>query len=229
MKYKVILFDADETLFDFKSSEKESFKNTILEFGIDYDEDYHFGTYKEINTAIWKELEEGLITPKKLKIERFKRFLDKLDMNFDENEFAAAYMKHLGNSSILLDGAVELIQDISDKYVLSIITNGITNVQQRRIKNSPIAEYFSDIFISEEIGVSKPNPDIFRHAINSLGSFSNDEILMVGDSLSSDIKGGINYKIDTCWYNPNKLDNTSGLNPTYEISDYNQLKELLLA
>ena len=225
MKYKVILFDADETLFDFKSSEKESFKNTILEFGIDYDEDYHFGTYKEINTAIWKELEEGLITPKKLKIERFKRFLDKLDMNFDENEFAAAYMKHLGNSSILLDGAVELIQDISDKYVISIITNGITNVQQRRIKNSPIAEYFSDIFISEDIGVSKPNPDIFKHAINSLGSFSNDEILMVGDSLSSDIKGGINYKIDTCWYNP---DNKAAKYPSkYQIGALSELEKIL--
>ena len=109
MKYKVILFDADETLFDFKKSEREAFKNTMIEFNIEYDENYHFSTYKEINTAIWKELEDGLITQEKLKTERFRRFIHKLGLNFNENDFASTYMKHLANGSFLFDGAIELI------------------------------------------------------------------------------------------------------------------------
>ena len=228
MKYKVILFDAAETLFDFKKAEKEAFKNSMLELDIEYDENYHFATYKEINTAIWKELEEGLITQEKLKTERFKRLIDKLDMTFDENDFANIYMTHLGNGSFLFDGAMELIEDLSSKYILSIVTNGLTSVQERRLKKSTIAKHFKDIVISESIGISKPHPDIFEHAINNLGTFNKDEVLMIGDNLNSDIRGGINYNIDTCWYNPNKLENKTDLKPTYEICDYTELRRLLL-
>ena len=228
MKYKVLIFDADETLFDFKKAEKEAFKNSMLELDIEYDENYHFATYKEINTAIWKELEEGLITQEKLKTERFKRLIDKLDMTFDENDFANIYMTHLGNGSFLFDGAMELIEDLSSKYILSIVTNGLTSVQERRLKKSTIAKHFKDIVISESIGISKPNPDIFEHAINNLGTFNKDEVLMIGDNLNSDIRGGINYNIDTCWYNPNKLENKTDLKPTYEICDYTELRRLLL-
>ena len=228
MKYKAILFDADETLFDFKKSEREAFKNTMIEFGFDYDEDYHFNVYKEIYDAIWKELEEGLITQAKLKIERFKRLSDKLETYFDENEFATSYMKHLGDGSFLFDGAIELVQDLSKKYTLSIVTNGLSAVQERRIKQSVIAKYFKDIVISEEFGVSKPHPHIFEHAINNLGNFSKDEVLMIGDSLSSDIRGGINFNIDTCWFNPNKSENKTDLTPTYEVDDFEEIRNLLL-
>lgn len=228
MKYKVILFDADETLFDFKKAEKEAFKNTMIEFGVSYDESYHFNIYKEINTAIWKELEEGLITQEKLKTERFRRFIEKIEMDFNENDFATTYMKYLGEGSFLFEGAKELIEDLSDKYILSIVTNGLTTVQERRVKKSVIAKYFKDIVISEEVGISKPNPDIFEHAINNLGKFSKDEVLMIGDSLNSDIRGGINYNIDTCWYNPNNAENKTNLKPTYEMVDYKELRNLLL-
>ena len=228
MKYKVILFDADETLFDFKKAEREAFKNTMIEFGVSYDESYHFNIYKEINTAIWKELEEGLITQEKLKTERFRRFIEKIEMDFNENDFATTYMKYLGEGSFLFEGAKELIEDLSDKYILSIVTNGLTAVQERRVKKSVIAKYFKDIVISEEVGISKPNPDIFEHAINNLGKFSKDEVLMIGDSLNSDIRGGINYNIDTCWYNPNNAENKTNLRPTYEMVDYKELRNLLL-
>lgn len=228
MKYKVILFDADETLFDFKKAEKEAFKNTMIDFGVDYNESYHFNTYEEINSAIWKELEQGLITQEELKIERFRRFINKIDMNFDENEFSTTYMQYLGEGSFLFEGAMELIEDLSNQYTLSIVTNGLTVVQERRIKKSVIAKYFKDIVISEEVGIAKPYPDIFEYAMSNIGKFSKDEILMIGDNLSSDIKGGINYNIDTCWYNPNKKENKTDLSPTYEISDYKELRSLLL-
>ena len=178
MKYKVILFDADETLFDFKKSEKEAFKNTMIEFGFDYDENYHFSIYKEINTVIWKELEENLITHAELKIERFKRLKDKLGVNFDENEFADAYIKHLGNGSFLLDGAAKLVEELSHKYTLSIITNGLTSVQERRIKKSAISKYFKDLDIgNSHIKSSFPQIDFDKiHTIFSSGSLYNFSI-----------------------------------------------------
>ena len=228
MNYKVLIFDADETLFDFKKAEKEAFKETILEFGINYDESYHFETYKVINSAIWKELEQGLITQSKLKIERFKRLSDKLKISFDEVEFANAYMKHLANGSFLFEDSTDLIKSIKDKYTLVIVTNGLTAVQEKRIKQSSIAKYFNNIVISENICISKPNPGIFEYTLKDMKNIKKSEVLMIGDSLSSDIQGGTNFEIDTCWYNPNKIENKTDLKPTYEVSSLKELKNLLL-
>lgn len=227
MKYEIIIFDADETLFDFKKSEKEAFKNSILSLNIDYIEDYHLKAYSEINTAIWKELEQGLITQEKLKIERFKRLSDKLNLNFNPEDFANSYMNFLRDGSFLYENSLELIQDLSKNFKLYIVTNGLTYVQEKRIKQSIIAKYFEDIIISEEISVSKPNPKIFEYTLRNIENIDKSKILIVGDSLTSDIKGGINFGVDTCWYNPNKLNNKSDIKPKYEISNYDELKEIL--
>ena len=101
-------------------------------------------------------------------------------------------------------------------------------LQEKRIKQSPIAKYFNDIVISENVGVSKPNPGIFEYALNNMDNINKNEILMIGDSLSSDIKGGINFNIDTCWYNPNNLENNTDIIPTYVVSSLNELKNFLL-
>lgn len=228
MKYEVIIFDADETLFDFKKSEKEAFKNTIPEFNIEYDENYHLKIYQDINTTIWKEFEQGLITQRKLKVERFKRLADKLKVSFDETLFAKSYMRHLSNGSFLYDDSIELVESLSKDHKLSIITNGLTAVQENRIRKSIISHHFEDIVISEEISISKPNPKIFEHALNNINHTDKSKVLMVGDSLTSDIQGGINFGIDTCWYNPAKLTNNSGIKPTYEISNFDELKLLVL-
>ncbi|WP_026888687.1 YjjG family noncanonical pyrimidine nucleotidase [Clostridium beijerinckii] len=228
MKYEVILFDADDTLFDFKKSEREAFKNTILEFNIHYDENYHLKIYHDINTAIWKEFEHGLITQEKLKVERFKRFADKLKIYFNEVEFAKSYIKNLSKCSFLFDGSLELIKSLNKNYKLSIITNGLTSVQENRIRKSIISKYFEDVVISEEISISKPNPEIFEHALKNIHHTNKNTVLMVGDSLTSDIQGGINFGIDTCWYNPNKLENNSNIMPNYEISNFEELEHLLL-
>lgn len=228
MKYEVILFDADETLYDFKKSEREAFKNTMLEFNIEYDEENHLKTYQDINTTLWKEFEQGLITQEKLKIERFKRLSDMLKINFDENNFATLYMKHLSNASFLYDNSIDLLDELNQHYRLGIVTNGLTLVQDKRIRQSTIAKYFDAIVISEEILISKPNPGIFEYTLKNLDFFDKSKVLMVGDSLSSDIQGGINFGIDTCWYNPNKIKNETSIKPTYEISNLDELKSLLL-
>lgn len=227
MKYKIIIFDADETLFDFKKSERDAFKNTMLEFDIEYDENHHLKIYKEINTAIWKELEEGLITQKKLKVERFKRLSDRLDSGFDEGEFAKSYMKHLSYASFLYDDSIELVESLHKDYRLTIITNGLKDVQDNRIRKSIIAKYFEDIVVSEEVQVSKPDPKIFEHTLNNIRHTDKRKVLIVGDSLTSDIQGGINFGIDTCWFNPNKIINETGITPTYEICNLMELKDIL--
>lgn len=227
MKYEIIIFDADETLFDFKKSEREAFKNTMLEFNIEYDENYHLKIYQDINTAIWKEFEDGLITQKKLKIERFKRLSDRLKSEFDEAAFAKSYMKHLSHASFLYDDSVSLVESLHKDYRLSIITNGLKDVQDNRIRKSIIGKYFEDVVISEEVLVSKPDPRIFEHALNNINHADKSKVLMVGDSLTSDIQGGINFGIDTCWFNPGKAPNKTAAKPTYEISNLMELKNIL--
>lgn len=227
MKYEVIIFDADETLFDFKKSEREALKSTMLEFNIEYDEDYHLNVYKDINTAIWKEFEDGLITQEKLKIERFKRLSDRLSAGLDESEFAKSYMKNLSYGSFLYDDSVDLVDSLHKDYRLIIITNGLSDVQDNRIRKSVIARYFADIVVSEEVQISKPDPKIFELALNNIKYTDKNKVLMVGDSLTSDIQGGINFGIDTCWFNPNKIMNKTEIKPTYEISNLMELKDIL--
>lgn len=226
MKYEIILFDADETLFDFKKSEKEAFKNTMLEFGVNYDENYHFKIYQDINTAIWKEFEEGLITQKELKIDRFKRLCDSIKITFNAEALAKAYMKHLADCSFLFDGAINLIEELKPNYKLLIITNGLSDVQNKRIKKSAIAHHFDSIVVSEEVNFSKPSPEIFELALANM-DYDKSKILMVGDSLTSDIQGGINFGIDTCWYNPTKINAPSHLTPTYQVENFDDFKKLL--
>lgn len=227
MKYEVIIFDADDTLFDFKRSEREAFKNTMLEFDIEYDENHHLKIYQGINNAIWKEFENGLITQEKLKVERFKRLSDALNTKFDETLFAKSYIKHLANASFLFEDSLELVESLHKDYKLTIVTNGLKDVQHKRINKSLIAKYFQHIVVSEEVTVSKPDPRIFDHALNNLNHTDKSKVLIVGDSLSSDIKGGINSGIDTCWYNPHKNVNMTDIKPTYEISSLSELKGIL--
>lgn len=229
MKYEIIIFDADETLFDFKKSEREAFKNTMLEFSVDYDPNYHLKIYQDINTAIWKEFEEGRITQEKLKIDRFRRLSKSINMDFDSNELAKSYMNHLADGSFLLEDASVLIENLKKKYKLLIVTNGLTHVQNKRIRKSIIAHHFEDIVISEEANVSKPNPEIFELALKNINHVDKSKVLMVGDSLTSDIQGGINFGIDTCWYNPNKIKNLKNIKPTYEVSNFDELRALLLS
>lgn len=227
MKYQVIIFDADGTLFDFEKSETEAIKNTSLHFGINYDESYHLNVYKNINTKIWKEFEEGKITQKELKTERFNRFFKEINMELSPEDFALKYMEELSLGSFLFDDSTSLIENLHGKAKLTILTNGLTLVQNGRIKKSTIAKYFDDIVISEEVGCSKPNKEIFEIALKNINHVDKSKVLIVGDSLTSDIKGGINFGIDTCYYNPKGIENNTDIKPTYEIKSLLELESIL--
>ncbi len=227
MKYDVILFDADQTLFDFEKSEKYALEKTIEKLGFLYVEEKHLTLYHDVNKKIWKEFEEGLITQEKLKVERFHRFKETMAWDFSPEEFAEHYMEFLSQASFIYDDALELIRSLKEHYKLAIITNGLTRVQSKRIKGSILANYFEEIIISEEIQISKPNPEIFEYTLKKLGQEDKNSVLMVGDSLTSDIRGGILFGIDTCWYNPNKEVNSFEFTPTYEILQLSELWRFL--
>lgn len=227
MKYEVILFDADETLFDFNKAEESALEKAMVEHGAVYDSNHHLVHYREINRGIWDEFERNLITAKELKIERCRRFFEKLGMSIDPKEFSDSYLTALGEMAFLFNGVEEIIDNLHKKYRLILITNGLAKVQRARMKKTLLQNYFDSIVISEEIGISKPNIGIFEHAFKSIGHTDKSTVLIVGDSLKSDIQGGINFGIDTCWYNPRGLNNSTDISPTYEIRSMEELADIL--
>ena len=227
MKYQVLLFDADETLFDFKMAEKQAFLRALEEYKLDVDKEESLKLYSQINKHIWEEFERGEITADRLRVERFERFSKKVEVDFDAVGFSKAYAKFLGEGAYLFEDSVEVIDYLSKKYKLALVTNGLKDVQKSRISKTPLKDYFQELIISDEIKISKPDPRIFDYALDKLDHMDKSKVLMIGDSLTSDMQGGINAGIDTCWYNPNHLENKSGLNLTYEIHSLNELKEIL--
>ncbi len=226
MKYKILLFDLDGTLFDYDQAEQSALKKTFELFGINFI-DRFINEYRVVNKRIWIDYEGGLISQKELKIERFKRFAELIGIEIDVPGFAESYLNHLSEGRYLIAGTMKIIPYLSRYCKLFLITNGLKLVQRRRLRGSEITEYFSDIFISEEIGHAKPGPEIFEVAFKRMGSPFRENVLMIGDSLSSDIAGGIGYGVDTCWFNPDRKINESKFAPTYEINELLELLEII--
>jgi 2-haloacid dehalogenase len=227
MNYEVILFDADGTLFDYDKAEAHALEKTFKHFNFKYKEEHELRNYRIINKQIWIDYENGEINFKNLRIERFRRLFENYEENIDFNEFSNIYLSLLADGIFLIDGAEEVCRYLFEKYKIVILTNGIKDVQLSRINNSPLSKYIHDIITSEETGYKKPDVGIFDYTFNRIEHFDKGTTLIIGDSLSSDIQGGINYKIDTCWYNSIDEENKSGLKPNYEIKDLRQLIKLL--
>lgn len=226
MKYDLIMFDADDTLFDFSISQDNALHNTFTQFDlptgfVDYEADY-----REISSVLWRELEQGLITTTELGVERFSRLFLKHQLAIDAHGFSTAYLENLGKESHVIEGAEQLFTQLP-ACRLVIITNGFTAVQRSRIANSPLCNTFEHIITSEEAGYQKPDVKIFDYVFAKLQITDNSKVLIVGDSLTSDIQGGINYGIDTCWFNPNGKENNLAIKPTYEIRELMELLEIL--
>lgn len=226
MKYEVILFDADDTLFDYARAESQALHNAFHYFGMPTGADDYSASYKEINRALWRDLELGLITSQKLRVERFQRLFSAHKLILNAHEFSAAYLRFLGEGTFLMQGAAELCGELAHCR-LAIITNGIKDVQTSRIQGSLLCNTFEQIIISEEAGCQKPERGIFDYAFTKLGITDKSQVLIVGDSLSSDIQGGVNYGIDTCWFNPLGKPNESGIQPKYEISNLSELLDIV--
>ena len=223
---KNVLFDLDDTLLDFHRAEAEAIRHTLREIGIDAT-DETVGLYSRINRSCWAKLETGEYTRDQVLHNRFDFLFEALGVEGDAHATQKLYEYRLSLGAYYVDGAEELLNALYGKYRLYLATNGIVNVQSRRIKDSGIGKYFEDIFVSERIGYNKPDKRFFDAAFSRIDGFKHEESVMVGDLLTSDIRGGINAGIRTCWFNLHGIKNESGITPDYEVSSLKEIPELL--
>jgi YjjG family noncanonical pyrimidine nucleotidase len=226
MNYKWIFFDADGTLFDYDTAEQAALEGAFDDLGLPFEADTG-RLYSEINGRIWRDYELGEITQARLRTERFDRLFDAIGVTADSAQFSREYLAILAEQTALLEGAEEIVSTLAETVRLLLITNGLADVQRPRFAASSIGEFFSEIVISEEVGAAKPDPAIFDFAFTLIGRPPRERVLMVGDNLGSDILGGANYGLDTCWYNPARSSNGHDVAPTYEIRELRGLLEII--
>lgn len=224
MKYTTLLLDLDETLFDFSKSEKFAIDKLMEKYNIPVTEENR-RLYSKINDEKWKKLERGELTRPQLFRERFDDFFKKKDVTADTDEANLSYMQFLSQASFILDGALETCKKLSGNYSLYLVTNGTKIVQNGRLSGSPIMKYIKDVFISEEIGFNKPQKEYFDYVLEHIEEKDKTKILVVGDSLSSDIAGAENSGLDSCWVNRKNQKTVS--DATYTISCITEIFNIL--
>ena len=225
-RYSWLLFDADGTLFDYDKAESTALRDVFRAFDFDFTPE-HALTYREINDRYWRDFELGFIDQKSLRSQRFSELLDSLELQADPELFSQKYLEFLSMGTYLIDGVEEVLDALHPAFNMAILTNGLQGVQRPRFTRSSIGSYFKAWIISEEVGYAKPDPAIFDVVFDLIGHPPLDEVLMIGDSLTSDIAGGLNYGIDTCWFNPSSKQFPQGMDIRYEINDLSQLQNIL--
>ena len=221
-----VLFDLDDTLFDFHKAEKIALTKTLVHFGIDPTEET-LALYSTINAAHWKRLELGEISREEVKVGRYRELFKTIGVECDPAKATAYYESMLAIGHYFMPGAPELLEELYGKYRLYIVSNGTAKVQEGRIGSSGIAKYMDGIFISQTLGANKPDKQFFDICFAEIPDFSLSETVIIGDSLSSDIKGGINAGITTVWFNPKGIENDSDIKPDYIIKELSEVPGLL--
>lgn len=221
-----VLFDLDDTLFDFHKAEKIALTKTLVHFGIDPTEET-LALYSTINVAHWKRLELGEISREEVKVGRYRELFKTIGVECDPVKATAYYESMLAIGHYFMPGAPELLEDLYRKYRLYIVSNGTAKVQEGRIGSSGIAKYMDGIFISQILGANKPDKQFFDICFAEIPDFSLSETVIIGDSLSSDIKGGINAGITTVWFNPKGIENDNDIKPDYTIKELSEVPGLL--
>lgn len=226
--YSHLFFDLDNTIFDFTGGSRLAFSAMLKYFNIKEEDDMYDG-YKRINKEVWNELEAGKITQYDLREKRFKLFFNAIKVEIDGHRANSVYLSELVEHSELLEGARELLTDLKKEYVLFAITNGLKEVQRPRMNKTNTTDLFDHIVVSDEIGFTKPHKAFFDVAYEPIKSeVTKDKILVIGDSLGSDIKGGNDYGFDTCHYNPRSYPYLLGIEPVYKVHSFDDLRSLLL-
>ena len=226
MPYRWILFDADGTLFDYDFAESAALEASFQQVQQPYRPEYT-PIYRQINARFWEAFERGEVNQNDLRVGRFEELLKTIGLDHDATDFSNRYLKNLSTQRMLIPNAHQILEDLSGQCQFMIVTNGLKDVQRPRFSQSDIYHYFFDVIISEEIGVAKPDTGFFDVAFERMNDPAKEDVLIVGDSLSSDITGGNNYHIDTCWYNPEQKEANPDLKIHYEITSLNELKDIV--
>ena len=225
---KVILWDIDGTLLDFIKAEYAAIKKCFEVFQLGECTDEMISRYSKINRGYWERLERKEITKPAVLVGRFRDFFagENIDTNCAE-EFNKEYQIRLGDTICFCDDSYELIKSFKDRVKQYAVTNGTKIAQDKKLVKSGLIDLFDDIFISEEVGYEKPDIRFFEHVWAKIGAYKPDEVMIVGDSLTSDMQGGNNAGIVCCWYNPKRANNNSCLKIDYEITNLNQILEIV--
>ena len=224
MRYNWVLFDADETLFSFNSY--LGLTSMLKRYGIDFTEqDYE--AFQAVNKLLWVAYQNNEISAKDIQMRRFAKL--SAQIGIDQLRLNQELMAEMAKVSLPLAGVLEMLNALHQQGVkMGIITNGFTELQQNRLRNTQTEEFFEIVVVSEQIGVAKPDRQVFDYAFSLMDEQDKTKVLMVGDTLASDILGGYNAGIDTCWFNPKKTTNDTEIHPTYEISDIRSLIDIVL-
>lgn len=197
---KFVLLDLDDTIFDFNVVERQSILKTFEEIGLPATVE-NAVKYHEYNKACWKAFERGEMAKEDVLVKRFDMLFKDVGFEYDTAATRDVYEKYLGSCYHFIDGAVEMLESLYKRYDLYVVTNGVAKVQYNRLKISGVEGYFKGVFISEEIGYPKPYKQFFDIALNKIDNFDKEKAVIVGDSLTSDMKGGVEYGLKTCWFN----------------------------
>ena len=220
-----LFLDLDDTILDFHKAERIAISKTIREFGVEPTEDI-LNLYHEINKWHWEQLEKGTQTRAQILVNRFGVLFEKLGREVDAPKCAKVYEYNLSQGHYFLPGAEEAVDRLSKKYRLFLASNGTAVVQKGRMTSANLYRFFETVFVSQEIGYNKPAKEYFEACFAQIPGFDREKAMIVGDSLSSDIKGGINAGIRTVWVNPEHKD-SGAIKPDYEIEALSQLEALL--
>lgn len=225
---KKIIFDVDDTLINHKECERQALQYVFTQIGEEYKDEYQ-NIFRPLDRELWNNaaLNKSEIPQEQIPEYRFKMLFDKIHIQYQDYKNANELFKYgLEHSSGLMQNAKEILEYLSlNGYKLYIISDGLTKLQKSRIANCKIDNYFTDIIVSEEIGVSKPSPLIFNKLLER-NNLDSKDVVMVGDSLEKDIAGARNVGIKSIWYNPEQRINNSDIKPDFEIEDLSKLKEL---
>ena len=223
-----ILWDVDGTLLDFIAAEKAAIKTLFGEFNLGQCSDEMIKRYSEINKTYWQRLERGEITKQEVLVGRFKEFFksEGIDISVVE-EFNSLYQLRLGDTIVYHDDSLEIIKSLQGRVRQYVVSNGTVEAQSKKLRLSGLGELVDGIFLSEHIGVEKPNIEFFDKVLEEIKPADRSSILIVGDSLTSDIQGGNNAGIVTCWYNPLGDKAPDKYRIDYEISDLHQIYEII--
>lgn len=222
-----VLLDMDDTLLDFKKAEARALSKSLTELGIGHDETV-LRRYSQINLEHWERLENGEITREQVLLGRFQQLLSELrEDNADPVELRDRYEYNLSQGHDFVEGAEEVLKILFDRYRLFLVSNGTAIVQKGRLASAGITPFFERIFISEEIGVNKPEREYFERCFRQIPDFDRNRCVIVGDSLTSDIRGGINAGIHTCWFNLRNNPQREGITPEIQIHTLSELPAAL--
>ena len=221
-----VFLDLDDTILDFHMAEALALTDTLQVLGIEPTEE-RLALYSRINAAQWRRLEAGELTRPDVLTTRFDLFFDEIGVQRSSLDAQRAYEARLSKGHYFIDGALEMLEALSGDYALYLVSNGNLRVQEGRLKSAQIARFFHAVFISEQIGADKPNPLFFDRCFAQIPGFRRERAIIVGDSLTSDIRGGINAGIRTCWFNPHGKTADPEIPADYEIRSLKELKPLL--